>query len=135
MKQPEMKNVTIGEVKNIVNTNDKKRYTISQKSLNAIDTLYIRANQGHSKEIGKKIDSEKLLTKITEAPPICVHGTNKRNWKTIKDKGLSPMGRTHIHLASGLPNDPSVTSGMRTSSSVLIFIDMQKAINRGKTFY
>lgn len=45
LKQPEMKDLTIEDVQSIVDTNDKKRFTIKQEN----EQYYIRANQGHSK--------------------------------------------------------------------------------------
>lgn len=131
MKQPEMKGITTDMVHHIVNVNDKKRYTIKTENNND----YIRANQGHSKKIGENIDDDSALTKITTALPLCVHGTNNDAWKDIQNTGLSPMNRKHVHLATGLATDTTVVSGMRKSANVIIYIDMKKAMNRGKTFY
>uniref|UniRef100_A0A8D0FJC7 tRNA phosphotransferase 1 n=1 Tax=Strix occidentalis caurina TaxID=311401 RepID=A0A8D0FJC7_STROC len=44
-------------------------------------------------------------------PPTLAHGTRRRLWAPIRAGGLAPMGRTHIHLAPGLPGDPGVRSG------------------------
>lgn len=135
MKLPEMKNVSVNDVKYVVHNNDKKRYTLIEKTNNYDKKLYIRANQGHCKEVGDKINDSLLLTKMTTHIPVCVHGTNKKSWEIIKTAGLSPMARKYIHLASGLPHDNSVISGMRRSAKVIIYIDMEKALTRGKTFY
>jgi 2'-phosphotransferase len=131
MKQPEMKKVSIDDIKHVVKTSDKKRFSLKEID----DVFMIRANQGHSKEVGDMIDDETLLTKITEPLPMCVHGTDHNAWKVISKTGLSPMKRKHIHLASGLAHDASVVSGMRKNSKVVIHIDMKKAIDKGKTFY
>ncbi|ORY12526.1 KptA family-domain-containing protein [Clohesyomyces aquaticus] len=109
----------------------------------------IRANQGHS----IKVDSEGLLTPITASagniPETCVHGTDERAWNLIlKSGGLRKMSRTHIHFAAGLPKGftsidmgdgkggaeseaPPVISGMRNSSTVLIYVDVKKALEKG----
>ncbi|VBB18042.1 phosphotransferase KptA/Tpt1 [Yasminevirus sp. GU-2018] len=130
-KQPEMKDVTFEDIQYVVSENDKKRFTLKE-----VDGIYyIRANQGHSKDVGSNIDDDASLTRMTEALPICVHGTNKKAWKVIETAGLSSMGRKHVHLATGLAHDDYVISGMRKSSSVIIFIDMQKAMDRGKRFF
>jgi len=42
------------------------------------------------------------------------------------------MARKHIHCASSVEN---VTSGIRKSAEVLIFIDIEKAINDGIEFF
>lgn len=132
MKQPEMKNTTIDEIKYIVDNSDKKRFSI--KEINTIPTM-IRANQGHSKSVGDLIDDTGLLKTIDLPLPMCVHGTDRKSWKLIQKTGLSPMKRKHIHLASGLANDSNVVSGMRASSKVIIHIDMKKAMDKGKKFY
>jgi len=44
------------------------------------------------------------------------------------------MSRMHIHCAISEPND-KVISGMRSSSQVMIYIDMEKAMNDGIKFY
>lgn len=131
LKQPEMKNITLDEVVKIVETNDKKRFSFKREN----DQCYINALQGHSENIGKNISDDLVLTKIIEPLSLCVHGTNRRAWEIIKDVGLMPMGRKHIHLASGLADDKTVVSGMRQLSSVIIYIDMKKAMDRGKVFY
>ena len=47
--------------------------------------------------------------------------------KTLQ--GLSKMNRTHIHFASGLPQDQQVLSGMRGDCEVYIYIDLAKALH------
>ncbi|KAF2712964.1 hypothetical protein K504DRAFT_487504 [Pleomassaria siparia CBS 279.74] len=116
----------------------------------------IRANQGHS----IKIDVEGLLTPITEeagnVPETVVHGTYEAAWNMIlKSGGLRKMGRNHIHFASGLPagykaltayddeeqvgmqvkRAPPVISGMRNSSTILIYVDIRAAMQAGVKFY
>ncbi|CAO3642434.1 unnamed protein product [Cunninghamella blakesleeana] len=45
------------------------------------------------------------------------------------------MNRNNIHLATGLPNDVSVQSGVCSSSQVYIYIDMENVLNDEITFY
>ncbi|NXV97377.1 TRPT1 phosphotransferase, partial [Calonectris borealis] len=61
-------------------------------------------------------------------PPTLAHGTRRRLWAPIRAGGLAPMGRTHIHLAPGLPGDPGVRSGMRLDSEIAIIIDGPRAL-------
>lgn len=126
---------TVDDVLNIVETSDKKRYAVQKRNTSHGIKLYIRANQGHSKHIGERINDDNLLTLVKNAYPICIHGTTRKAWTIIKDKGLSSMRRKHVHLASGLSNDDTVISEMRNSSKVIIYINMQAAMNAGKTFY
>jgi 2'-phosphotransferase len=60
-----------------------------------------------------------------------IHGTNFRAWKSIQNQGLSKMDRNHVHFAIGLPDDPNVKSGMRKTSQVFIYINVEKA-KKGK---
>lgn len=112
----------------------------------------IRANQGHS----IKVDTDGLLTPITReagnVPSIVVHGTDERAWALIlKGGGLRRMTRNHIHFASGLPagfkllessagagdaaDVAPVISGMRMSSTVLIYVDINAALDKGIPFF
>lgn len=115
----------------------------------------IRANQGHS----LKVESDGLLNPITadNMPTTVVHGTTHSAWRLIvASGGLKKMGRTHVHFASGLPAgfkmmtaatsnneedgesskvQPPVISGMRNSSSVLVFVDIKKAMDAGLEFW
>lgn len=116
----------------------------------------IRANQGHS----IAVESEGLLTPVTEddIPKTIVHGTTHGAWPLIvASGGLQRMGRTHVHFASGLPagftslvsqsessavdaeakaeSQAPVISGMRNSSSVLVFLDIEKAMAAGVKFW
>jgi len=122
---------------------------------NTSEDYLIRANQGHS----VAVDSEGLLTPITEAdiPETVVHGTTHGAWPLIVSTGgMKTMGRNHMHFATGLPSGfksislssdgqaPSnassseaapVISGMRTSSSLLMFLDIRKAMEAGIKFW
>lgn len=109
----------------------------------------IRANQGHS----LKVESEDLLKPITKdnMPEAAIHGTTHAAWpKIVASGGLKTMGRNHVHFASGLPagfkaivDTPNgegevggaaaapVISGMRKSSTILMFLDVPKATGAG----
>lgn len=115
----------------------------------------IRATQGHSVKIE---DSEGLLTPISVAanniPSVAVHGTTHAAWPLIlASGGLKTMGRNHVHFASGLPagftsadasatDDASaaaaaplpVISGMRKTSTILVVLDLPKAMEAGLQF-
>ncbi|XP_029142001.1 tRNA 2'-phosphotransferase 1, partial [Protobothrops mucrosquamatus] len=76
-----------------------------------------------------------LLQTLQDFPEIVAHGTLLRHWPAIRQHGLSRMGRTHIHLAPGLPGEGAVLSGMRNSSEVAIIIDIPKALADGISFF
>jgi len=106
--------VTLAELKNIVDTNDKQRYQLKQNSdipphaddLSADPSHFlIRASQGHSITT---VSTDKLLTPILATDPDCpnlvVHGTYARDWNLIrKSGGLKSMQRNHIHFATREP--------------------------------
>lgn len=133
MKQSEMTEISIEDIQHVVDTNDKKRFTIEERTNGEYKKIYIRANQGHSKDIGDKINDENLLTLIKEPLALCIHGTDMKSYHSIKKMGISPMKRKHIHFALSIGDD--VISGIRGSAKVLIYIDMDKAMKCGKTFY
>ncbi|KAH9479733.1 Putative tRNA 2'-phosphotransferase [Psilocybe cubensis] len=94
---------------------------------------WIKARQGHSI---KTVQLElKPITSISDIPTgIAVHGTNRAAWQLISKQGLSKMKRNHIHLAQNVAGE-NVVSGMRTSSQVLIYIDIPKALEAGIKFW
>lgn len=123
----------------------------------------IRANQGHSiKSVGTEGLLAPITEEAGNIPDVCVHGTSHRAWGLIKESGgLKKMTRNHVHFASGLPagfkrisdgkekaettNEPNeekeeelaapVISGMRNSSTVLIFVDVKRALEAGIPFW
>jgi 2'-phosphotransferase len=76
------------------------------------------------------------ITSAAEYPNI-IHGTNMSAWGLIsKDpKGINRMKRNHIHFATGLLGEDGVISGMRYSCTVLIYLDLDKALKDGVTFF
>ena len=64
------------------------------------------------------------------------HGTTRAAWESISRQGLTPGGpngaRADVHFATTLPSsDDQVTSGLRTDSDVLIFVDLSKFVSYG----
>lgn len=122
--------ITRADVDTIVQKDSKLRFTIK-------DNL-IRANQGHSGKVANILDDELMFRPILisdELPLICYHGTNPVAWKSIKDEGLSPMRRKHVHFATKPFNSDTVISGARKNSKVIIHIDLISAIRDGLKFY
>jgi 2'-phosphotransferase len=103
--------------------------------------LYIRANQGHTIT---SVHQEELLrplltaTDVMEAGPVVVHGTQVKYWAGptgISTRGLSTMGRQHVHFATGLPHEHGgkdrVRSGMRKGCSLLVYLDPSATLAAG----
>ncbi|RKP10953.1 KptA family-domain-containing protein [Thamnocephalis sphaerospora] len=131
---PRFRQYSLEDIKQVVAHNDKQRFTLRQDSDIAAEDLtgwWIRANQGHSLVV------EALeLVPITEASELVtlVHGTYRQHWRSIERQGLRRMNRNHIHLATGLPGEGGVISGMRASSQVYIYVDAAKAMADGIVF-
>ena len=156
--------VTFAEVKDVIAADEKQRYTLQQASSETTDAdvtkpdaWVVRANQGHSVKLQ---DDQGLLRPVTKEtmPEIAVHGTTHAAWPLIvASGGLKPMKRNHVHFASGLPEGftslpktdaasapgsdgdcdlitAPVISGMRKTSTILIFLDLPKAIDAGLKF-
>lgn len=115
--------VTFVELRNVVATNDKKRFTLipvpepsgpllpplssSPPITDANDPsrFLIRAAQGHSVD---NLSSDKLLTPIlgtdADCPEVVLHGSDLSRWDSIfKSGGLNRMSRMHVHFARKEP--------------------------------
>ena len=84
------------------------------------------------------IDIKKLMSEIQDPDvvPVCLHGTTLDSFKTIVASGrLDRMKRTAIQMAIGPYGCGDVTSGVRSSSEVYIYIDVVSAMRDGLKFY
>ena len=82
-------------IKQVVITNDKKRFSLSG------DEQFIRANQGHSIQVDLKLSPK-------EPPTMLYHGTASRFLDSIKQEGLKPGQRHHVHLSSDIETATTV---------------------------
>lgn len=121
-------NATIDRVQQVVQADAKTRFTLREE---ADGNWWIRANQGHSIPV-----TELELVQITDAKefPVVLHGTYLKHWHLIQYEGLKKMGRNHIHLATGKFGESGVTSGIRKSCNLFIYINLHKAMNDGIIF-
>ncbi|XP_042561264.1 tRNA 2'-phosphotransferase 1 [Clupea harengus] len=132
LSHPQFRSFSLEDVESVVANNDKQRFKL--RSHPETGRLQIRANQGHSVQVA---DLE-LRAVDPEAPDFtqeAIHGSYLTHWAAIRSQGLSRMGRTHIHLASGLPGAQGVISGMRKNCDLVIYIDVLKAISDGIPFF
>ncbi|XP_005577521.3 tRNA 2'-phosphotransferase 1 isoform X6 [Macaca nemestrina] len=133
LQLPQFHGFSAEDVQRVVDTNRKQRFALQQGDPST--GLLIRANQGHSLQVGVP-ELELMPLETPQAlPPMLVHGTFWKHWPSILLKGLSCGGRTHIHLAPGLPGDPSVISGMRPHCEIAVFIDGPLALADGISFF
>ncbi|KAG2144582.1 hypothetical protein DEU56DRAFT_732488 [Suillus clintonianus] len=150
LSNPMFRDVNFSQLQEIVSKDQKQRYHLlsePRSSDSPSDIWWIRANQGHSLKT-VTLDMQPITSALDV--PMAVHGTTLVAWQFIgkflfmswfvllthmsATQGLSKMKRNHIHLAQGIPGD-SVMSGMRNSSQILIFVDVQKALDDGIPFY
>jgi len=108
------------QLEEIVRTDNKQRY-----SFNADKTL-IRANQGHS--IPVDLELEPVVP-----PAVLWHGTGEKYMESIREKGLLPKGRQHVHLSAD--PDTAVSVGKRHGKPVLLEVSAEKMAQDGYSFY
>ncbi|WP_442922109.1 RNA 2'-phosphotransferase [Microbispora sp. ATCC PTA-5024] len=107
-----------GELEEVVERNDKKRYVI--------DVGRIRASQGHSVEVD-------LALPAAEPPPLLYHGTVAAVLPAIREQGLRPMARHHVHLS---PDRETATRvGGRRGRPVILEVDAAAMQAAGHAFH
>ncbi|RGB28454.1 KptA family-domain-containing protein [Rhizophagus diaphanus] len=126
LKLPRFRGTKFEKIQQVVNENDKQRFHLLERRSEGVSTWWIRANQGHS-IVGVKDLELKPITDPSEFPQV-IHGTNLESWRKIELHGLSRMNRNHIHFAIGRYGDANVTSGMRASCDVFIYVNVPKAM-------
>lgn len=107
-------------LREIVATNDKKRFTLSP------DGTRIRAAQGHS--VAVDLD-------LAPAPPPAqlYHGTAVTVLESILAEGLKPQSRRHVHLSSDRETARKV--GMRHGRPVILLVAAGRMHHDGVFFY
>jgi putative RNA 2'-phosphotransferase len=108
------------QLEEIVTTNDKQRFVISE------DGLSIRANQGHS------IDVDLALNKL-EPPQLLFHGTAIKFKEAILKEGIQKMNRQHVHLSDNIETAHKV--GSRHGSPIILRVAALQMHNDGIHFY
>ncbi|XP_069750287.1 tRNA 2'-phosphotransferase 1 isoform X3 [Narcine bancroftii] len=132
LKHPHYTQYTEQDVRRVVDTNTKQRFTLRTHPESG--ALQIRANQGHTLQV-EDLELIPITLESGNLPAQAVHGTYLRRWPSIKAQGLRRMARRHIHLCAGLPKDGSAVSGMRSDCDLAIFIELRKALSDGIPFY
>ena len=112
--------IDIDTLKEIVETNNKKRYEFSD------DFKKIRACQGHS--INVDVELEQAVP-----PEFLYHGTAVQNIESIKKDGIKKASRQHVHLSSDYNTAYNV--GKRHGKPYIIKVSSGKMVKDGKKFY
>jgi len=123
LKLPQLKNVTLDDIFEIVYDDSRGRYTIKE----SLDTFYIKANHGHSILIPNS-PIKKILN--TNSYKVLSYECTYQEWILIKDnKGLR---RKNIELK--VPKNNYNRNYIRYNKSVIIYIDIEKALAQGIEF-
>lgn len=107
-------------LKNLVETNDKKRFTISK------DFKRMRANQGHSINVDLGYTNQ-------EPPEFLFHGTGEKSIESIKQIGLEKRNRQHVHLSDNF--ETAIKVGRRHGKPFVFKIKSREMFEKGFKFY
>ena len=119
----EKTDIDLETMKNIVNSNDKKRFEFSA------DFSKIRAVQGHSVEV----DLE-LVPLVIEDELFLYHGTSFDLEDIILSEGLKPGARQYCHISADITTAKTVA--LRHSNNITILkVDAKKMYDDGKKIY
>ena len=104
----------------IVATSDKQRFALDAAGRR------IRANQGHSVDIDLGLEP-------TEPPAILFHGTAVATIAAIRNEGLKPGNRQHVHLS---PDEATaIKVGQRHGRPVVLRVFAGKMWEQGTPFF
>lgn len=105
----------------VVSSSDKKRFSLSD------DGLRIRAVQGHSTGTVSLQHVEK------EPPELLYRGTATRFLESIREKGLIPGSRHHVHLSQDMQT--AIAVGQRYGKPVVLKVDALRMHQQGFKFF
>ena len=115
------KAITRAQLDEVVANDSKTRYAFS------MDGLRIRANQGHS------LAAVDIGLPPAMPPAVLYHGTASRFVDAIREQGLRPGSRNHVHLSA--TEDTAVNVGSRHGKPVVLSIDTAAMLAQGHLFY
>ena len=104
----------------VVVTSDKQRFALDAAGLR------IRANQGHSIDIDLGLEA-------SEPPAVLFHGTAVAAVASIRDGGLKPGRRRHVHLSPDVATARKV--GRRHGKPVVLRVQSGQMWAAGTKFY
>jgi putative RNA 2'-phosphotransferase len=114
--------ISHNDLDRVVEKNNKQRFSYND------DKRKIRANQGHSIDVGMTFEDKM-------PPPVLYHGTTAERFKQIKmTGGLNKMKRHHVHLSADLETAQEV--GRRHGGqTVVLKINTLPMVQNGYRFY
>lgn len=118
--QQHNRSLTRAELNEIVATNNKKRFAISE------DGERIRASQGHSLNVDLEFQPQ-------TPPDVLYHGTAVRFLPSVREKGLQKMNRQHVHLSATAETAANV--GSRHGKPAILLVDAKSMHANGFGFF
>lgn len=112
--------ITFEQLDEIVQTNDKKRYSFNE------DKTLIRANQGHSINVDVEL-------KEAIPPKVLYHGTGEKYLDAILEDGIKHKNRLNVHLSKDI--ETAIKVGKRHGNPIVLKIDTEAMLNDGFKFY
>lgn len=109
------------QLDNVVATNDKQRFAISQNG------QHIRASQGHS------LKQVNIRYKACQPPEVLYHGTASRFLQRILAQGVVAGSRRYVHLSAD--QNTAVKVGQRHGAPVVLSIQASAMYNAGLAVY
>ncbi|MEJ2815730.1 MULTISPECIES: RNA 2'-phosphotransferase [unclassified Caulobacter] len=107
-------------LRHVVDTSEKKRFELSP------DGARLRARQGHSVEVqGDWV--------AAPPPEVLFHGTVERFLPAIRQEGLRPMARHHVHLSPDI--DTARQVGGRRGDAVILRVLSGEMARAGHAFF
>ncbi len=103
--------IDVSVLRRVVAENDKQRFALSE------DGTKIRANQGHL--VAVNLGLQPIMP-----PPLLYHGTATRFVTAIRQQGLRPMSRQHVHLSADTATALKV--GQRHGTPLVLEIHAQR---------
>lgn len=116
----EYHNYTLSELLEIVETDEKGRYEMTE------DMKKIRARQGHSVNVDVELEE-------CTPPEYLYHGTATRFLEAIMSEGLTKRTRQYVHLSPD--DDTAVKVGERHGQPIVLTIKSGEMFKDGCKFY
>lgn len=111
--------VTRADLDEVVARNNKRRYAVDPTGTR------IRASQGHTIDVD-------LGLRATTPPAVLYHGTVAAALPGIRESGLIPMRRNHVHLSAD--EETARVVGARRGRPVIIRVDAASMVADGHQF-
>jgi len=118
-KQPRWREITEGDVLEVIDNSDKRRFEVVEGK--------IRALYGHS--LAVEVEYPEV-----EPPPDLYHGTAREFASQILREGLKPQGRRYVHLSVKL-EDAVQVGKRRDDDPAILRVKTEEAYDSGVRFF